>query len=71
VEAGRSETLAALDWTDADNQSTLVLSMITSPGRAKPPWKTVMKSELQGWRKEHARLQGSSSPIGQMLISRR
>jgi hypothetical protein len=46
----------ALDWTDfdADDQSTIALSMITSHGRATPLlWKTVMKSELKGWRNEH------------------
>jgi hypothetical protein len=56
VVADRPEIVAALDWTDfdADDQSTLVLSMITSHGRATPLlWKTVMKSELQGWRNEH------------------
>jgi hypothetical protein len=56
VVAQRPEIVAALDWTDfdADNQSTIVLSMITSHGRATPLlWKTVMKSELQGWRNEH------------------
>jgi hypothetical protein len=52
----RLEIVAALDWTDydADDQSTLVLSMITSHGRATPLlWKTVKKSELKGWRNEH------------------
>jgi Transposase DDE domain len=56
VVADRTEIVAALDWTDfdADDQSTLVLSMITSHGRATPLlWKTVMKSEMQGWRNEH------------------
>lgn len=56
VVADRNEIVAALDWTDfdADDQSTLVLSMITSHGRATPLlWKTVMKSELKGWRNEH------------------
>ncbi len=38
VVAERKEIVAALDWTDfdADDQSTLVLSMITSHGRATP-----------------------------------
>jgi len=56
VVADRPEIVTALDWTDfdADNQSTIVLSMITSHGRATPLlWKTVMKSELRGWRNEH------------------
>jgi hypothetical protein len=52
----RPEVVTVLDWTDfdADDQSTIVLSMITSHGRATPLlWKTVMKSELKGWRNEH------------------
>jgi hypothetical protein len=52
----RSEIIAALDWTDydADDQSTIVLSMITSHGRATPLlWKTVVKSKLKGWRNKH------------------
>jgi len=56
VVAERTEIVAALDWTDydADDQSTLVLSMITSHGRATPLlWKTVMKSEIRGGRNEH------------------
>ncbi len=56
VVADRTEIVAALDWTDfdADDQSTLALSMITSHGRATPLlWKTVMKSQMNGWRNEH------------------
>ena len=56
VVGDRPEIVAALDWTDydADDQSTIVLSMITSHGRATPLlWKTVTKSELRGWRNEH------------------
>lgn len=56
VVADRPEIITALDWTDfdADNQSTIVLSMITSHGRATPLlWKTVVKSKLKGWRNEH------------------
>jgi hypothetical protein len=52
----RPEIVTALDWTDfdGDNQSTIVLSMITSHGRATPLlWKTVVKSEMKGWRNEH------------------
>jgi hypothetical protein len=52
----RKEIVAALDWTDydADDQSTLALFMITSHGRATPLlWRTVVKSELKGWRNEH------------------
>ena len=56
VVSDRLEIVTALDWTDFDDddQSTIVLSMITSHGRARPLlWKTVMKSELKGWRNEH------------------
>ena len=56
VVGDRPEIVTALDWTDFDDddQSTIVLSMITSHGRATPLlWKTVMKSELKGWRNEH------------------
>jgi len=56
VVGDRVEIIVALDWTDfdADDQSTIVLSMITSHGRATPLlWKTVTKSELKGWRNEH------------------
>lgn len=56
VVGDRPEIVTALDWTDfdEDDQSTIVLSMITSHGRATPLlWKTVMKSELKGWRNEH------------------
>jgi Transposase DDE domain len=56
VVGDRPEIVTALDWTDFDDddQSTIVLSMITSHGRATPlVWKTVMKSGLKGWRNEH------------------
>lgn len=56
VVGDRLEIVVALDWTDfdEDDQSTIALSMITSHGRATPLlWKTVMKSELKGWRNEH------------------
>lgn len=56
VVGDRTEIITALDWTDfdADNQSTIALSMVTSHGRATPLlWKTVVKSELAGWRNEH------------------
>lgn len=56
VVGDRPEIVTALDWTDfdEDDQSTIVLSLITSHGRATPLlWKTVMKSELKGWRNEH------------------
>jgi hypothetical protein len=56
VVGDRQEIVAALDWTeyDADDQSTLVLSMITSHGRATPLlWKTVVKSKMKGQRSAH------------------
>jgi len=46
---GRAEALVAMDWTDFDhdNQSTLVLSLVTGHGRAAPLlWFTVWKDEL-------------------------
>jgi hypothetical protein len=52
----RPEVVAALDWTDfdADDQSTIALHLITKHGRATPLlWKTVEKSDLEGWRNEH------------------
>ena len=51
--AKRVEAVVALDWTDfdADDQTTLSLSLITSHGRATPlVWKTIRKSELAGKR---------------------
>lgn len=56
VLAQRSEALLSLDWTDfdADNQSVICLSMVTSHGRATPLlWKTVVKSELKDRRNDH------------------
>jgi hypothetical protein len=56
VVGSRSEILVALDWTefDRDDQSTIALHMLTSHGRATPLlWKTVVKSELAGWRNAH------------------
>ena len=56
VVADRTQIVVALDWTDfdADDQATIALSMITSHGRAAPlVWKTVMKSQMNGWRNEH------------------
>ena len=52
----RLEITVALDWTefDADNQSTIALHLVTKHGRATPLlWKTVVTSELKGWRNEH------------------
>jgi hypothetical protein len=45
----------AMDWTDfdADDQSTLMLSLVTTYGRAQPLlWLTVYKAELTGRRSE-------------------
>ena len=46
----RTEVVVALDWTSfaADEQETIVLSMLTGHGRATPlPWKTVASSTLK------------------------
>ena len=46
---GRSDVLVAMDWTDFDHddQSTLVLSLVTDHGRAAPLlWLTVWKEEI-------------------------
>jgi hypothetical protein len=54
--ADRPEIVAAMDWTDFDDddQTTLAISLITKHGRATPlVWKTVKKSELKGARNEH------------------
>ena len=56
VIASRPEIVVALDWTDfdQDDQSTIALYLITKHGRATPLlWKSVVKSELEGWRNEH------------------
>jgi hypothetical protein len=56
VVQGREDIVVTLDWTDfdKDNHSTLVLSLVTSHGRATPlVWKTVVKSELKDHRNEH------------------
>jgi hypothetical protein len=55
VLAQRTEALVALDWTDfdADDQTTLVASLVTKHGRATPlVWMTVQKSALKGLRAE-------------------
>jgi hypothetical protein len=49
------EIVVAMDWTDfdADDQSTLMLSLVTTYGRAQPLlWLTVYKAELKGRRNE-------------------
>lgn len=52
----RKEIVVALDWTDfdADDQSTLMLAMVTSHGRATPLlWKTFRKSTLGNHRNDY------------------
>lgn len=56
VLAARTQVVVALDWTDfdGDEQSTLVLNLITTHGRATPLlWKTVAKADLKDRRNEH------------------
>ena len=56
VLAQRPEALLSLDWTefDAEDQSTICLSLVTSHGRATPlMWKTVVKSKLKKRRNDH------------------
>ena len=51
IVGARTEVVVALDWTSfaADKQATIVLSMVTSHGRATPLlWKTVASSKLKG-----------------------
>ena len=51
----RLEALIALDWTDfdADDQTTLVASLVTKHGRSTPlVWLSVHKSSLKGLRNE-------------------
>jgi hypothetical protein len=52
----REEAIVVLDWTDFpdDDQSLLMLSLITNHGRATPlVWRTVKKSELGGQQHQH------------------
>jgi Transposase DDE domain len=54
--AGRQDILVAMDWTDFDHddQSTLVLSLVTSHGRAAPlMWLSVWKEELKNRRNDY------------------
>ena len=56
VIGARSSVVVALDWTDfdADNQATIILSLITDHGRATPlVWLTVDKSSLKDNRSLH------------------
>src|ERR1700747_351258 len=58
VIGARSSLLMALDWTDfdADNQATIMLSLITEHGRATPlVWLTVNKAELKDRRSLYER----------------
>jgi hypothetical protein len=55
VLAQRSEAVIAMDWTDfdADDQTTLVASLLTKHGRPTPlVWLTMKKSTLEGLRDE-------------------
>jgi len=56
VVGSKPAIVVALDWTefDPDNQATIALHLVTKHGRATPLlWKTVVKSEMKGWRNEH------------------
>ncbi|OIN12751.1 IS4 family transposase [Oceanisphaera psychrotolerans] len=56
VVAERKEIVVSMDWTefDADDHSSIVLSMQTSHGRNTPLlWKTHQKSLLKGKRNDH------------------
>jgi hypothetical protein len=51
----RTDVVVAMDWTDfdPDDQSTLVLSLVTNHGRSTPLlWLTVMKDELKNQRND-------------------
>ena len=55
VVGGRKAIVVAMDWTDfdADDQATLVLSLVTNHGRATPLlWLTVLKDELKNQRND-------------------
>jgi hypothetical protein len=56
IVAERKQIVVAMDWTefDADDHSSIVLSMVTGHGRSTPLlWKTVKKSVLKGKRNSH------------------
>src|SRR6202789_1993420 len=58
VIGARTSLLVAMDWTDfdADNQATIMLSLITEHGRATPlVWLTVNKTELKDRRSLYER----------------
>jgi hypothetical protein len=51
----RTQAVVSMDWTDfeADDQTTLVVSLVTNHGRSTPlVWMTVQKSVLKGMRNE-------------------
>ena len=53
VAGAARDLVVAMDWTefDADDQATLVLSLVTRHGRAQPLlWRSVFKAELKGRR---------------------
>lgn len=56
VIGARQEVVVAMDWTDfdSDQQTSLVLSVVTRHGRATPlVWLTVEKAQLKGRRNEY------------------
>lgn len=56
VIGARKEIVVAMDWTDFDfdNQATLLISLVTSHGRATPlVWKTVDKKNLKNKRNNY------------------
>lgn len=56
VIGARKEIVVAMDWTDfdADKQATLLISLVTSHGRATPLlWKTVDKKNLKNKRNDY------------------
>ena len=56
IVAAREQIVVAMDWTefDADDHSTIMLSLVTGHGRSTPLiWKTVKKSALKGKRNSY------------------
>ena len=56
IVGAREQVVVAMDWTefDADDHSTLMLSLVTGHGRSTPlMWKTVKKSTLKGKRNSY------------------
>ena len=52
----RTDVVVAMDWTDFDDddQTTLVLNLITNHGRATPLlWKTIAKADLKKHRNDY------------------